>query len=266
MDPTLSYIEGLAHEAGEILRQGYRPRPGYGPPIRVDSKGEIDLVTEFDRRSESYLLREIRGRFPDHRIVTEESGIVSGNGACQWFIDPLDGTINYAHGVPIFSVSIAYQEDGVLRLGAVYDPMQDECFSAERGRGAWLNGEPIQASTTANLIDSLLVTGFPYDLRSNPDNNLARYTRMTLLTQGVRRLGSAALDMCYVAAGRMDGYWEIRLAPWDLAAGALIAEEAGAAVTDLEGGVSYMSPPYSIIAANRYLHGMILEELKEGDK
>lgn len=263
MTPTLSDIEALAHAAGEILRQGYRPRPGYGQPIRIDSKGKIDLVTEFDHRSESFLLKEIKGRFPDHRIVTEESGIVSGNGACQWFIDPLDGTVNYAHGLPIFSVSIAYQEDGMLQLGAIYDPMQDECFSAERGQGARLNGDPIRASATANMIDSLLITGHPYDIHSNAENNLAGYTRLSLLTQGVRHLGAATLDLCYVAAGRVDGFWEIRLSPWDVAAGALIAEEAGAVVTDLDGGKKYISPPCSILAANPFLHGEILVELNK---
>jgi myo-inositol-1(or 4)-monophosphatase len=197
----------------EILRQGFNPRPGFGKQMKIDQKGQIDLVTEFDHRSEAFLIGEISRRYPSHGFVAEESGQLGGSNGCLWLIDPLDGTLNYAHGVPIFAVSIGYQEEGVMRLGAVYDPMRDECFSAERGLGAWLNGEPIRVSRVKDLINSLLVTGFPYDSLTNPDNNLDHYNRFTLLTQGVRRLGSAALDLSYVAAGRLEGYWEISIAP-----------------------------------------------------
>jgi myo-inositol-1(or 4)-monophosphatase len=174
----------------------------------------------------------------------------------------LDGTVNFAHGVPIFSISVAFAEDGDLKLGTVYDPIQEECFTAERGRGAWLNGEPIRVSRTGNLDDSLLVTGFPYDIRTNPENNLDNFARFSLLTQGVRRLGSAALDLCYVAAGRFDGFWEMRLNAWDVAAGGLIAEEAGARVTGLRGEPDFLSPPHSILAANLQLHPLMLEVLQ----
>lgn len=255
--PTLHYVESLARRAGEILKAGF------GRRHHLAYKGEIDIVTEMDQRSEAYLLGEIRRSFPDHAIVSEESGQTTGKGNGQWIIDPLDGTINYAHGVPIFSVSLAYSDKGKLQLGVVYDPMRDECFSAERGCGAWLNGQPIQASLIKDLNNSLLVTGFPYDIRTNADNNLDHFTRLNLLTQGVRRLGSAALDLCYVAAGRFDAFWEMRLNPWDVAAGGLIAQEAAAVVTNMHGGEDYLSPPQSILAANRYLHPILLTLLNE---
>ena len=250
--PTLADLENLARQAGEILRLGL------GQGTRIYHKGDIDLVTDVDHRSEAFLLDEIQRRFPGSAIVAEESGAVPGQDCCRWYIDPLDGTVNFAHGVPIFSVSIAYAEDGCVRLGAVYDPMQDECFSAELGRGAWLNGKPIHVSTTQALDQSLLVTGFPYDIRTNPQNNLDLYARFTLLSQGVRRLGSAALDLSYVAAGRFEGFWELRLGPWDVAAGGLIAQEAGARVTSALGEPDYLAPPFSILAANPPIHPQML--------
>jgi myo-inositol-1(or 4)-monophosphatase len=265
MHPELSDLELLARRAGEILRRGFDPRPGTGRRLRVDYKGSIDLVTEVDRQSEAFLLAELRRRFPAHQVITEESGEFSGQSCCRWYLDPLDGTVNYAHGVPIFSVSIAYEEDGEVRLGAVYDPMQDECFSAARGRGAWLNGEPIHAAQATSLDHSLLVTGFPYDIRTNPVNNLESYARFALISQGVRRLGSAALDLCYIAAGRFDGYWELRLNPWDIAAGGLVAEEAGAMVTAIDGKTAYLANyPPSILAANPQIHAEMLAVLAGG--
>jgi myo-inositol-1(or 4)-monophosphatase len=266
LNPVLSDIEALARRAGEVLRAGFNRRPGIEPHIHVDYKSLIDPVTEFDRRSEALLLEEIRSRFPNHRIVTEESGLLAGDKDHQWFIDPLDGTVNYAHGVPIFSVSIAYAENGRVRLGVVYDPMQDECFSAEYERGAWLNEEPIRASSVKDLDHSLLVTGFPYDIRTNPENNLDNYSHFSVISQAVRRLGSAALDLCYVAVGRMDGFWELRLKPWDVAAGGLIAQEAGAIVTDLHGGPDYVTPPCSLVAASPIIHPQILKELNGRQK
>jgi len=260
--PTLSDLETLSRQAGEILRLRFDRRPGFGRPLEITYKSLIDPVTEADHLSDIFLLGEIQRRFPHHRVVTEESGLLEGQACCQWFIDPLDGTVNYAHGVPIFAVSIAYAEDGLMKLGAVYDPMQDECFSAERGRGAWLNGQPIRASHTAHLDQSLLVTGFPYDIRTTPHNNLDFYTRLSLLSQGVRRIGSAALDLCYVAAGRFDGYWELSLKIWDLAAGSLIAQEAGAVATDLQGGQDFLLPPHAILAATAAIHPHMLEVLK----
>ncbi|MFH2038799.1 MAG: inositol monophosphatase family protein, partial [Chloroflexota bacterium] len=205
--PTLIDLEILARQAGEILRGGYAKKH------QVDHKGIIDLVTEIDHQSEDLILNGIRARFPGHAILAEESGRSEGFKDQIWFVDPLDGTVNYAHNIPLFCVSIAYAHNGLTRQGVVYDPMRDECFSAERGRGARLNGTPLHASTVTELVQGLLVTGFPYDTWDTSDDNFENITRFAKMTQGVRRLGSAALDLAYVAAGRFDGYWEISLAP-----------------------------------------------------
>ncbi len=257
MFPTLGEIESLARQAGAILRNGY------GKNHQIAYKGAIDLVTEIDRQSEEFLLEKIQERYPHHAIVAEESGPQSGDACCKWYIDPLDGTVNFAHGIPIFSVSLAYAQDGMITFGVVYDPLRDECFSAEAGKGAWLNGKPILCSKAAALENSLLVTGFPYDIRTNHRTNLDEFAKFALQSQGVRRLGSAALDLCYVAAGRFDGYWEIRLSPWDLAAGALIAQEAGAKVSDLNGGQEYLQTPFSILAAAPGIYNHMLQMLNE---
>ncbi|MBM3153155.1 MAG: inositol monophosphatase [Chloroflexi bacterium] len=256
MNPSLSDIESLARGAGEILRRGYNRSH------QVSKKGVIDLVTEIDHLSEAYLLGEIRQRFPGHHVLAEESGVSRGREEQAWFIDPLDGTVNYAHGVPLFCVSIAYAAGGTLQLGAVYDPLRDELFSAEKGCGATLNGDAIHVSSAEALQNCLLATGFPYDSWNSPRNNLDYFSRFTRLTQGVRRLGSAALDLCYVAAGRLDGYWELTLNPWDVAAGGLITTEAGGLVTDLEGKPEYITPPCSILAAPPAIHALMLQNLQ----
>lgn len=248
MQPNLADLENLARAAGEILRAGY------ARDHQIRYKGVIDPVTEVDRESESYLLNEIQKRFPESHILAEESGEIQGRAGSLWLIDPLDGTVNYAHDIPIFSVSIAFASHGTTKLAAVYEPMRDELFSAERGRGARLNGHEIHPSSTSDLQHSLLVTGFPYDAWNTDQDNFANFVRLGKLTQGVRRLGSAALDACYVAAGRFDGFWELSLKPWDVAAGGLIAEEAGALVTNMEGAPDYLSTPQSIIAANPKIH------------
>ncbi len=255
--PTLEEIETLARQAGEILHAGYNKKH------EIKYKGVIDLVTEIDAQSEEFLIRSILEKFPDHHILAEESGGVDGDHEHTWYIDPLDGTVNYAHGIPIFSVSIGYAYAGKLELATVYDPMRGEMFSAQRGRGATLNGERLQASSTSELERSLLVTGFPYDMWNTPNDNLTSHGRFAKLTQGVRRLGSAALDLCYVGAGRFDGFWEQSLQPWDVAAGALIAEEAGAKVTDVNGRSEYLTDHPSVIAAPPILHEKILAILKE---
>lgn len=250
-------VAELARQAGEILKIGF------GGPIAAEHKEQaIDLVTEMDRRSEAYLLREIRRRYPAHHVVAEESGEHGANGVYSWYLDPLDGTVNYAHGIPIYSVSIAFAENGRVRLAVVFDPSRDECFTAIRGQGAFLNGASLQVTGVTELSSALLVTGFPYDSWTNPDNNLSHFERFSVRTQGVRRLGSAALDLCYVAAGRLDGFWELRLKAWDVAAGGLIAEEAGARVTGLAGEADYLRPVTSIVAANPALHGRMLDVLK----
>ena len=253
--PTLSELEQLAEKAGEILRDGYSREH------QVSYKGVIDLVTEVDRASEDYLLGEINRRWPGSYILSEESGVTPGNPQFTWYVDPLDGTVNYAHGIPIFSVSIAYAHEGVMQLGVVYDPMRIEMFSAERGQGAWLNGRPIHVSDASELEKSLLVTGFPYDTWDTKQDNFGNFTRFAKMTQGVRRFGSAALDAAYVGAGRFDGFWELSLKPWDIAAGGLIAEEAGARVTNINNQVDYLSAPQSIVAAGPGIHGRMLENL-----
>jgi myo-inositol-1(or 4)-monophosphatase len=257
MQLTLSYVENLARQAGEILRAGYEKEH------EVGYKGVIDLVTEVDHQSEEFLLGEIRRDFPDHHIVSEESGIIQGNDQNIWYVDPLDGTVNYAHHIPIFCVSIAYAARGTVTLGAVYDPLRDELFLAERGQGAYLNGRPLRVSSATELQRSLLVTGFPYNAWDTPQDNFANFVKFGKLSQGVRRLGSAALDLCYVAAGRFDGFWEMALNPWDVAAGGLIAEEAGARVTSVTGADDYISPPQSVIASTPGIHARMLQELTE---
>jgi myo-inositol-1(or 4)-monophosphatase len=257
MKPTIEDIYAMAHGAGEILRAGFNQSN------HVALKGAIDLVTESDRQSEAFLLTEITQRFPDHKIIAEESGVVENHPEHTWYIDPIDGTTNFAHGLPIFSVSIGYAYEGQVELGVVYNPISDELFSAELGKGAWLNGNPIQTGTQTELENSMLVTGLPYDRFTNPDNNLENFSRFALKVRGLRRLGSAALDLCFVAAGRVDGYWEVRLAPWDLAAGKLIAEQAGAMVTKRDGSTDLLSPPCSVVAANPDLHQAMIAVLQQ---
>jgi myo-inositol-1(or 4)-monophosphatase len=259
MTPTLQDLKNLARAAGEILRAGFQHSN------HIQHKGEIDLVTEIDQQSEAYLLEQIHTRFPRHRIVAEETGQNDGDPAHTWYIDPLDGTTNFAHRLPIFSVSIAYAQQDQVTLGVVYDPIRDEMFAAERGRGATLNEVPIQPSSQAQLSRSLLVTGFPYDRFTSPENNLDHMRRFTLRAQGIRRLGSAALDLCSVACGRVDGYWEIKLETWDLAAGVLIAREAGALVTKTDGRPDMLTLPISVLAANPALHPAMLAVLQLKD-
>jgi len=256
MQPTLSYLETLARKAGTILRGGYSKEH------QVDYKGVIDLVTEVDHKSEAFLLGEVQRDFPEHHIFSEESGVIRGSAEHVWYIDPLDGTVNYAHHIPIFCVSVAYALDGILTFGAVYDPMRDEMFLAERGRGATLNGSKTEVSLATELQKSLLVTGFPYDAWDTEHDNFGNFVKFSKMSQGVRRLGSAALDLCYVAAGRFDGFWELALNPWDVAAGGLICEEAGARVTNVSGGVDYLSPPQSVVATAPGIHDQMLTGLQ----
>jgi myo-inositol-1(or 4)-monophosphatase len=258
IQPTLTDLERMARQAGIILSEGYEKN------IRVDYKGVIDLVTEIDHASEAFLLAEVQRLFPGHSVLAEESGLTQAGEEHMWYIDPLDGTVNYAHGVPVFCVSIAYAYRGKLTLGAVYDPMRDELFSAEAGKGARLNGERVlQVSHATELKRSLLVTGFPYDAWDTELDNFANYVRFAKRSQGVRRLGSAALDLCYVAAGRFDGYWEMSLKPWDVAAGGLICAEAGAQTTNTRGSPDFLQGNPSIVVANPALHPLMLATLRE---
>jgi len=256
MRPTLDQIKAWILEAGDIVKEGF------GSVMQVRHKGPTDLVTEYDRRSEEFLLGKIQAAFPDHGIFAEESGTINPGHEIRWYIDPLDGTVNYAHGVPLYSVSIAYAENGEVLLGAVYDPEQAELFTAEKGKGAALNGQTLHCSKAEALVDALLITGFPYDMQ-RPDNNLNYFNAMAVEAQGVRRLGSAALDLCYVAAGRADGYWEDHLRPYDIAAGILIAREAEARVTRMDGSSKvFLDPSTGVVAANPRLHAVIMDVIK----
>ena len=259
MEHTILFLESLAREAGEIIRSGYNPRPGYRNAFKVKYKGAIDLVSEIDLQAEKLILDRIRSEFPQDSILSEESGGEKHKDCCVWYVDPLDGTINYIHGLPLFCVSLAYVENGETKLGVVYDPVRDECFTAEQGKGAFLNGDPIRVSSAANLNESLLVTGFSYDIRKIEANNIDNFAEFSTRSRAVRRLGSAALDLCFVAAGRLDGYWELDLFPWDIAAGALIAKEAGALVTNLRGDAKVLNPPYSILACTPAIQKEMLD-------
>lgn len=246
-----------ARRAGTLLRSEAGKHP------QISFKGSpTNLVTEMDRRAEALIIEAIYAEFPTDAILSEERGTVGGPSSRRWIVDPLDGTTNYAHGVPVFCVSVALEVDGQTRLGVAYDPNLDECFLAERGRGAWLGGERLAVSETPTLGESLLATGFPYSIREITRNNLAEFGAFSRRCQGVRRMGSAVLYFCYVAAGRLDGYWELRLGPWDVAAGALMVEEAGGRVTNLDGGPLDRERP-AVVASNGRIHDEMLRVLKE---
>ena len=243
-----------AARAGEIL---YR---NWGGIHSVEKKGAIDLVTEADGASEKAIIEVIRSAFPDHTILAEESGLILGTDPYEWIIDPLDGTTNYAHNLPEFTVSIAFAHEGEMAFGLILSPVTGELFCATRGQGAELNGRPIGVSGVKTLRDSLLVTGFPYDLASVIGPLMQRLEAFLLAAQGVRRLGSAALDLCYVACGRFDGFWEQNLHPWDTAAGWIIVEEAGGQVTDFSNG-NYNIDKKEILATNGLIHKEMTELL-----
>lgn len=238
--------------------------------VKIEYKGEADLVTEADRNSEALIIRRVREQFPTHAVLGEESGAVAAaavsNAGYRWYVDPLDGTTNFAHGFPVFCVSL-----GIERLNAagmaervaavVYDPTRDELFSAELGGGAFLNGVKVNVSAISSLKDSLIATGFPSQKRhKNP--NIHFYHQLTLKTHGVRRAGSAALDLCYVACGRTEGFWEFNLNPWDTAAGVLIVQEAGGVVTDFSGG-EFDIASRQVLATNGLIHAELLQEFSE---
>ena len=249
-----------AREAGGLLRESF------GHTISVEYKGEIDLVTEMDRRAEDCIVGLIRQSFPEHGILAEEgSGRESSSGArgARWIIDPLDGTTNYAHGFPTFCVSIAFEESEKVRLGVVYDPIGDELFVAAEGKGATLNGRALRVSSTGDLSKALLATGFPYDIRTSPDNNLDNFARFAVKAQAIRRPGSAALDLSYVACGRFDGFWELKLKPWDVAAASLIAKEAGGVITDFS-GKAFSIYGVEALATNGLIHEEMVTILQQG--
>jgi len=246
-----------------VVRAGDMQMARFGKDIRIDKKGTIDLVTEVDVAVERMFRDLIAERFPDHQILAEEMGGATEvlRGPC-WVFDPIDGTTNYAHGVPIFCASLAFEIDGVAELAAVYDPNRRELFTAERGGGSYLNGQPLHVSATDHLVDALLVTGFPYDVHTRVDEIVGLFGSFVAKARAVRRLGSAAIDLCWVAAGRMDGFWESDLKPWDIAGGALIVSEAGGQITMMDGS-PFSSRHGEVLATNTRLHAPMLEVVRE---
>ena len=246
-----------------VVRAGDMMMARLGSVGRIDKKGAIDLVTEVDVAIERMFRGLIATRFPTHAVLAEEMGgsPTIPEGPC-WVFDPIDGTTNFAHGVPIFCSSIALEVDGIAQIAAVYDPNRRELFTAERGRGAWLNGRPMRVSQAAVLVDALLVTGFPYDVHARLDEAIGLFRAFVGRARGVRRLGSAAIDLCYVAAGRLDGFWERGLSPWDIAGGALLVEEAGGRVTNLKGGV-FASRGGEVLATNSLIHEAMLDVIAQ---
>jgi myo-inositol-1(or 4)-monophosphatase len=235
-----------AKAAGEVLRNGFGQRQ------EVKYKGEVDLVTKADENAEEAIKEVLRESFPKYGMLAEEGGEFDGEGDVRWIVDPLDGTTNYAHGLPVFCTSIALERDGEVILGVVHDPIAHETYTAERGRGATLNGEPIAVSETNEPIRALLATGFPYD-RDDMPAALDLFGRFAMLTQSMRRLGSAALDLCYVATGRLDGYYERGIKAWDIAAGTVIIREAGGKVSDYRGDELDLERG-EVVASNGPLH------------
>lgn len=256
--PLYLDIAQMAARAGGAVLQHY-----WGKQLSITEKGRAgDLVTEVDRNSEKEVIATIKRHCPDHGILAEESGLSTSNNGFQWVIDPLDGTTNYAHGYPQAGVSVGLIIDGIPSVGVVYNPMRDELWCAGVGMGATLNNIPIQVSETAELKNSLLVTGFAYDRRETTDNNYAEFCYLTHLTQGVRRAGSASLDLCDVAGGRLDGYWERGLSPWDLLAGVVILLEAGGKITAYDGS-NFDLNSGRILATNGKIHQQLRDALAQ---
>jgi myo-inositol-1(or 4)-monophosphatase len=254
----------LATAIEAVMRAGDVQMAHFGTDIRVDKKGVIDLVTEIDLEIEREFRTMIAERFPDHAVLGEEFGNQDDRDRVPqfcWVFDPIDGTTNYAHSLPIFCSSLALEVDGQPLVAAIYDPNRRELFTAERGQGARLNGQPMRVSSATALIDALLVTGFHYEVHQDPDEVVALFGKFITQARAIRRLGSAALDLCYVAAGRFDGFWEKKLQPWDVAAGALIVTEAGGRVTAMSGG-PYASREGSVLATNSLIHTQMLKTIR----
>jgi myo-inositol-1(or 4)-monophosphatase len=250
----LNFAIRVAQDAGRLLRDRL------GSAIDIEHKGSINLVTDVDLASERLICEAISTYYPRHEILAEEGGLSESNSHYRWIVDPLDGTTNYAHGYPIFCVSIALEYKGEIVLGVVYDPMREELFTAERGAGATLNNRAIRVSKTDDLGQSLLSTGFPYDIKTSKLTNLDHWANFALNAQALRRDGAAALDLCYIACGRFDGFWELNLSAWDTAAGALIVVEGGGRVTDFTGGL-FSNYKAEVVASNGLIHDQMIEVL-----
>ncbi len=244
-----------------VVRAGDLQMAKFGTGVRVEKKGAIDLVTEVDVEVETMFRALVAQRFPDHDVLAEEMDVASSGARHRWVFDPLDGTTNFAHGVPIFCASLALEIDGEAVVAAVYDPNRKELFTAEAGVGAWMNGVRLKASTNATVLESMLVTGFPYNIHQKADEFLEVFGRVLKQARAIRRLGSAAIDICWVAAGRMDGFWEASLKPWDTRAAALILEEAGGKVTAMDGG-KWNPAAGDIVATNGLIHDEVLRILR----
>jgi myo-inositol-1(or 4)-monophosphatase len=255
----LNKITEIAKEAGEIIREGFESN------FKIEYKGSVtNLVTEIDKKSEAHIIDFVRKEFPSHSIMAEESGKDFRSSEYVWFIDPLDGTTNFAHGLPIFSVSIGVRKNDETIAGAVYDVMRDKLYVAELGGGSYENGEKLSVNSTDKIEESLLVTGFPYDISRNPDKTIERFVAFLKRARAVRRLGSAAIDFCYVASGVFAGFWETKLSPWDFVAGDLIVREAGGIVTDLD-GKNLTPSSVRILASNGILHGEMMKLIREAE-
>ena len=258
MDDHLSVAEEAVRDAGDIIARLY------DEPREIDYKGPFDLVTSADRQAEELIVGRIRERFPAHGIVAEEGGESKSDSEFRWYVDPLDGTTNFAHGFPMFCVALALEQRGEIVLGVIYDPLRKELYRAVKGQGAYVNDRRMRVSQSPRLDESLLATGFPPFRAANHDLNIQYYLRFTDLCHGVRRAGSASLDLCYLAAGRLDGFWELKLFPWDKAAGGLMVLEAGGKITDMDGGpFKLWGDP--IFASNGLIHaemGDIFSQVK----
>jgi myo-inositol-1(or 4)-monophosphatase len=256
----LEKIIQIARVAGRFLKENE------GRISEINEKGSFtNLVTNVDRGSEALITQFVRDNFPEHGVLAEEGGATSPTSDYRWIIDPLDGTTNYTHAYPVYCVSIAVEHRGEIIAGVVYDPNFDELFSAEKGSGAFMNGKRLRVTSTDSLEHSLLATGFPYDIKLNPFNCIQHFNEFLTTAQAIRRLGSAALDICYVAAGRMDGFWEVNLHPWDTAAAVLITTEAGGRVTDFT-GEKYSIYQNNILLSNGLIHEQMIEVLKRNLK
>lgn len=250
-------VIAIAREAGDIVREGF------GKNFSVETKGSLtNLVTEYDKKSESAIIEFIKKEFPSHSVLAEESGNHKNGGEYLWVIDPLDGTTNFAHGLPIFSISIGVQKNGETICGVVYDVMRDALYSSELGSGSFCNGRKLNVSTNPDLRRSVLVTGFPYNVAENPDHAFEHFIAFLKNARAVRRLGSAAIDFCYTAEGVFDGFWEVFLHPWDMCAGKLLVEEAGGIVTDFSGNAINIFSK-QILATNRLIHQKMITILNE---